>query len=168
MNLNEVAAKYIGITEKPNNGGFSDPDFEARMRKDGEWQKGWAWCACFVQLCVAEWKGEEFKKDLDELLTPSVWQTLINLQSVGYELKDVPKVGDLAIWLTVKNGMYTKTGHIGIVSKVDLESQKTPFHSIEGNTNMKGEREGECVAEKPRQYLWNLKNGLRLMGFISL
>jgi hypothetical protein len=31
----KVAQSYIGKTEKPNNGGFTDPTFEKRMREMG-------------------------------------------------------------------------------------------------------------------------------------
>ncbi len=180
MTLNEIAAKYIGITEKPNNGGFSDPEFERRMKKDGEWQKGWAWCCCFVQLCVMEWLDwigtstlywineetlDKFEKMLDKAITPSVKGTFDNLLALGFTLHKEPKVGDLVIWLTFKNDKPTGTGHIGIVNSVPFN---LPFRSIEGNTNNKGEREGDCVAEKPRQYLFAHPNSLRLMGFIRL
>lgn len=177
MTLNEIAAKYIGITEKPNNGGFSDPEFERRMKKDGEWQKGWAWCCCFVQLCVMEWLSTmpitrrpddphlAFIDTIDIAITPSVKGTFDNLLALGFTLHKEPKVGDLVIWLTFKNDKPTGTGHIGIVNSTPFN---LPFRSIEGNTNNKGEREGDCVAEKPRQYLFAHPNGLRLMGFIRL
>ena len=183
MTLNEIAAKYIGITEKPNNGGFSDPEFEARMKKDGEWQKGWAWCCCCVQLCVMEWlstmpilpntlheiaKRNGLYSVLDKAITPSVKGTFDNLLALGFILYKEPKVGDLVIWLTFKNDKPTGTGHVGIANQVTLNNLMYPFTSVEGNTNAKGEREGNCVAERERGYLWNTKNGLRLMGFVRL
>lgn len=183
MKLNEIASKYIGITEKPNNGGFSDPDFERRMKKDGEWQKGWAWCCCFIQLCVMEWLNyfghsagcfineetlDKFEEELDKAITPSVKDTFDNLLALGFILHKEPKVGDLVVWLTYKKGKPTGTGHIGIVNQVTLSNLMFPFASVEGNTNAKGEREGNCVAERERGYLWNNNNGLRLMGFIRL
>ena len=56
MKLNKIAAKYIGITEKPNNGGFSDPEFEACMKKKMEnGRKDGRGAVAFMQLCVMEW-----------------------------------------------------------------------------------------------------------------
>ena len=39
----EVAKRYIGQTEKPNNSGFTDALFEQRM-KDTGWSKGASRC----------------------------------------------------------------------------------------------------------------------------
>jgi len=177
MKLNEIAAKYIGITEKPNNGGFSDPEFERRMKKDGEWQRGWAWCCCFMQLCVIEWMTTrafiskpfgmlDLIDEIDQAITPSVKTTFENLVNLGYQVYTVPKEGDIAVWLTYKNGKPTGTGHIAIVDTVG--ERMTMFQTIDGNTNAEGSREGDCVARKWRKFKWAEMNGLRLMGFIRL
>lgn len=167
MNLNDVAKKYIGIKEKPNNGGFSDTDFERRIKTDGEWQKGWAWCACFVQLCVAEWKGESFSR-FDEYFNPSVINTFRNLQNAGFFIAKVPQPGMLVFWQQYKAGKPTAFGHIGIIDSVHDNNTCT---TIEGNTNARGAREGDCVAMKIREIDFSIPkygNGLRLLGFIKV
>jgi hypothetical protein len=55
-------------------------------------------------------------------------------------------------------------GHAGIVSEVLSDSE---FKSIEGNTSTQGSRNGDRVAENPR----NTKvkpNGLNVLGFIKI
>lgn len=167
MSLNDIAKQYIGITEKPNNGGFSDADFERRMKKDGEWQQGWAWCACFVQLCVAEYKGEYFSR-FDNYFTPSVLTTFRNLQQAGFYVSKVPQAGMLVFWQHFHNGKPTAQGHVGIV---DYVHDNGAFSSIEGNTNARGAREGDAVAVKVRECDFAIPkygNGLRLLGFIRV
>lgn len=164
--LNAIASKYIGIREKPNNSGFTDANFEKRMRTDGEWQHGWAWCMCFVQLCVSEWLGDKFAK-WDAAFTPSVMRTFNLLMRAGLFVHKTPLPGDIAIWVSFKNGKETPFGHTGIVDSVS----EGKFKCIEGNTNGAGAREGDRVAVKDRTLNFappKHGNGLRLLGFMRL
>ena len=89
-----------------------------------------------------------------------------NLIKLGYQVYTVPEEGDIAVWLTYKNGKPTGTGHIAVVDAIG--ERMTMFQTIDGNTNAEGSREGDCVARKWRKFKWAEMNGLRLMGFIRL
>lgn len=165
----KAAKSYIGMKEKPNNGGFTDAGFERMMRKEGEWQTGWAWCACFAQVCCYVGLTKENFAKLDPLLTPSVMRTYNNLLKAGYNVSKEPKAGTLVFWQLYKDGKPTPFGHIGICS--DTKVAAGFFPTVEGNTNAAGSREGDCVAEKTRALNFDIPkggDGLRLLGFIEV
>jgi len=155
----EIAKKYIGQTEKPNNSGFLDAEFEDKMREIG-WQKGWAWCSCFVKLVCKEAEFPEYK-----LINPSVMKTWNAFKTnfpdrvVGKNLSNQIKAGDLFVMQSKTN---KSKGHIGFVlSEID---GKGYFRTIEGNTDGTGSREGDGVCIKRR----HINSGsLRLIGFIK-
>ena len=148
-----IARKYIGQKEKPNNSGFYDEDFEAKMKLAG-WVESWAWCAFFVILVLKEagikipWSGSCVR----------FWE-----KNEDNQTSDI-KNGYIVVWQRYKNGEPTRQGHIGIVT----ETGSNHFKSIEGNTNRQGHREGEVVREQLHGYGWWVKDGLRLVGFIKV
>lgn len=163
MTPSEVASQYIGQTEKPKNSGFNDVDFERKMRLVG-FQTGHAWCQYFCELVYKEAFPERFD-EFDILFSGSTIQTFRNFQNAAYPIGYVPQVNSMVIWQMMKEGKPQMTGHAGIVSHVIDTWQ---FKSIEGNTNSTGGREGFEVAEKDRKVLADVRNGLKVLGFIQL
>lgn len=163
MKVEEVANKYIGMKEKPGNMGFIDDWFENRMKSVG-FTPGHAWCAYFAELCFREALPDK-SAELDKLFSAGTVQTFRNFRDAGYPISNVPRAGNLVIWQTMRGGNPQTTGHAGVV--VDVVDQDT-FHSIEGNTNDGGSREGYIVAKKLRNVVPNVKDGLKVMGFIQI
>lgn len=163
MTPSQVALKYIGQTEKPGNSGFNDAEFEKKMQAVG-FVKSHAWCAYFAELVFKEAYPEKFV-ELDKLFSASTVQTFRNFRDAAYLIGYAPQPNTLVIWQTMKDGKPQITGHAGIV--VSVEDQDT-FFSIEGNTNDGGGREGYIVALKKRHVLAEVKNGLKILGFIQI
>jgi hypothetical protein len=162
MRAIETAQKYLGETEISGNAGFTQVEFEGKMKLVG-WKKGEAWCAYFAELVFKEAYPER-AEDFNRLFSASAVKTYSNFLANGYIGKPEPSPGDLVIWRMFKNGSPSWQGHAGIVSDV---LGQTLFYSIEGNTNDGGGREGYIVARKVRDTKRKL-NGLNVMGFITL
>lgn len=161
MSVIEIAKKYIGQTEKPANSGFSDAEFEKKMKAVG-FEKGHAWCSYFAELCFKE-AFPERAKELDKLFSASAVQTFKNFKEAGFAISSDPEPGNLVIWQNFTQGIPQWSGHVGIVTS----EMANGFTSVEGNTNDSGGREGYIVAEKIRTV--NRKpNGLNVMGFIRI
>ena len=163
MTLIEAARNDLGKKERLSNSGFEDKELEKAMREVG-WVPGWAWCASIQE----KWIRDAFPERADELngfFVPSAVATFRNLKNAGFPVSMRPTEGALVYWQRMKDGKYTWQGHAGIVSKVisDIE-----FHSIEGNTNGAGSREGDSVAEKARIVRTDVQNGLRVIGFVTI
>lgn len=164
MSLSQVARKYLGKTEKPNNQGFNDLAFETKMLSVG-FEKGQAWCSYFAELvCKEAFPNRE--QEFDKLFSASACQTFKNFKEAGFKISPIPlgNADSLVIWQTYKKGKPDWSGHIGILSNV---INNTLIQSIEGNTNDKGGREGYIVAEKLRS-IRTVENGLNILGFIIL
>lgn len=159
----EMANSYLGQMEKPGNSGFIDPKFEAEMKEEG-WQHGWAWCAVFTKVVYKNIFPEK-AKELDRLFSPSAVQTYRNFEKAGYIIGHAPREGYLCIWQTMKNGIPQATGHAGIVGPV---KDNWIFESIEGNTNDGGGREGYIVAMRTRKHIADVKDGLKVLGFVQV
>lgn len=162
MKVIEIARQYIGKLERLGNTGFEDPQFEADMKALGEWQSGYAWCACFAQMCFR--KAFPERDELKKLFDPSTRKTFDNFKKAGFKISLSPVIGSLVIWATYKNGIKEWTGHAGIVSDV---IGANAFKSIEGNTSGAGSRNGDRVFEHNRTTVAKA-NGLNVMGFIII
>lgn len=158
----QVAKKYLGKVEKPNNSGWQDAEFERRMKEVG-WLMGQAWCAYAVELFFKEAFPEEYKK-LERCFDASAVKTFNKFKEAGYPISQTPSVGAIVVWQTQKGGKPHWTGHCSICSEV---IDNTTFKSIEGNTSASGSREGYIVAEKLRT-IKKVTNGLQVLGFIKL
>jgi hypothetical protein len=160
----EIAKKYIGQKEIPDNQGFINEDFEKLISACG-WKKGQAWCAYFAELVWKEAFPDLFPV-LDKLFNAGAVNTWSNFsQSDQFICDRVPESGAIAIWQTYKNYAPYWTGHAGIVDYMFEDK----FMTIEGNTNSQGGREGIEVASKIRTFDFNAKlNGLVLKGFIKI
>lgn len=180
----QVAESYEGQTEFRGNSGFKDRDFQDAMEAVG-WQKGQAWCAYFAELVWKKAYGKfENTKDelaeLDKMFSPGAVATYNNFtklwakrdhtrpNSEGYAVKPTPEAGDLIVWQNYRNGKAHWTGHVGIVIQVNGNDT---VHTMEGNTNSNGGREGIEVAMKTRKVGSDLfrpkSRGLVLKGFVS-
>lgn len=157
-----IAARYVGQAEVAGNKGWIDKDFEARMKAVG-WAPTHSWCCYFCELVAKEaaGKGTDDWKAFDKLFQPSCTATYSNFAgSERYKVGKVPRSGSLMVW---RHGQSWK-GHIGIVEAVEGKI----IHTIEGNTNKAGSREGTHVLRKRRNYVWTNGAGLNLIGFIHL
>jgi hypothetical protein len=163
MSIVEIAEKYIGETEKPGNMGFNDAEFESKMKSVG-FQKTHAWCAYFAELVFKEALPEKYT-ELDALFSAGTVQTFRNFKDAAFLIGNAPHAGDLVIWQTMKDGKPQTTGHAGIVHSA---VSNTEFWSIEGNTNDGGGREGYIVAKRIRKVIPDVKNGLKILGFIQI
>lgn len=159
----QIAEKYIGQTEMPGNSGFTNYEFEAKMKAVG-FQRSHAWCAYFAELVFKEAYPDKFK-ELDKLFSASAVQTYRNFKDAAYPMNSMPSENNLVIWQNMRDGKPQVTGHAGIVGKV---TDGWIFESIEGNTNDGGGREGYIVAKRIRKHIADVKDGLKVIGFIQI
>ena len=172
MNIVEVAKKYIGIREIPENQGWyklgtaeRDVELEARFSMLG-WRSGYAWCSLFAKLVWLESLPEPLGREAMKMISPGAVQTWNNAATFGWMRGSVPIPGAIAIWGHKTNGKFDGRGHAGIcVSEPYVRSSAGQmFLTIEGNTNEAGGREGDCVAQKERAI--KSSGPLVLKGFI--
>lgn len=164
-----TALHWVGQEEKKNNAGFLNPTFEKLMLSYG-WQKGWAWCSVFGELCWRESYKDECQEEyriLGKLFSPSAVQTWRNFENnpyaITFDMGKEAKPGAIAVWQSARGGKLTWTGHVGIVVKVEPDGS---FWAVEGNGSVGGSREGTHVVQKKRTLNFAEDNGLRLLGFI--
>lgn len=140
----EEARRWLHVKEIGNNGGFSDPIFEAHLRELG-WRPGLAWCAFFAKMVWCNvYKDSLLLPQLEKLLSPSVLATWRNAKaSTSVTTSQVPVVGGIVCWST-GNGK----GHMGIHVEIKDDFNTT---TVEGNTSRAGVRDGDKVMEKRRQ-----------------
>lgn len=163
--LSEEARKYLGQREISGNLGFVDPEFEKEMKEE-DWQKTWPWCSCFVQLVVVNCLPDK-AVNVRKLISPSVIQTYRNLRDASYVSREIPQRDCIVIYQSYKDGKPKETGHIGIISSVDLNGRR--YMDISGNTNETGSREGIMVGEKSHHFENTLvDNGLRRIGIFKV
>jgi hypothetical protein len=164
------AKKYLGQREVKGNMGFVDKEFEEKMETIG-FQKGWSWCALFVELV---WRRAyaQFDASYDRILhhlhSAGAVKTFNNFKrSSLFVTTDKPQIGAIVIWQTYKNGKAHWSGHAGIVESVNAQDP-VQFIAIEGNGSETGSREGTSVVRKTRRN--NIKSkvtrGLKVKGFI--
>jgi hypothetical protein len=164
--IRDKAYEFLGQEEIRGNMGFKDERFQELM-EIVSWQKKQAWCIYFTELVwrLAYSNQNSLIADtIEELFSGSAIETLNNFKkSRLFNITNRAKVGSIAVWQRYYNDQPHWSGHGGIVVKAMCNH----FHSIEGNTNDDGDREGYEVALKIRRYDFNVKNGLRLKGFIN-
>jgi CHAP domain len=147
--LAAIARPYIGATEARGNRMGSDP----RMREifESDWlasrgsTDGYAWCCSFVSMCVQKLIAENrCYRHVQPPKTASVsnfrtrWAVDQNCLIFPPNAPGCrPHKGDVVVF---------RFSHIGIVDTVGAGR----VHTIEGNTNEAGSREGTAVLEKER------------------
>ncbi len=152
-----IALDYEGIRESGDNKGET---VEMFIRRGGG-KAGWSWCMYFVYFAFDSAASKlEMRNPLQK--TGSCARQLLYANSYGNNLKviktskvfGVNKIdGNYGDILIFKHGTPAKTdigrlwnGHTGIL----LTQNGDEMHSIEGNTNIKGSREGDGVYRKIR------------------
>lgn len=168
--LSQVARRYVGKRETPNNSGFIDKAFEAKMKQVG-WLKSQAWCTYFTELSVVEWATEIGRPDIAKLATKlfsgSATATYKNVELYAMQnpkspirVSKTPVENSVAIY---RHGIGWQ-GHAGVTEKVSPTKVCT---NVEGNTNNAGGREGIEVAVKKRAFDAPFApKGLNIVGFI--
>lgn len=159
----KTAESFVGQEEVRGNLGFKDEEFQELMEAVG-WEKNQAWCAYFAELV---WKlsftsNQNTVRELNLLFSAGAVATWNQFRRSEWITSDSPRVGAVIIWQTYKSNKPYWTGHIGIVTKIE----GTAIHTIEGNTNPQGGREGYTVSKKVRVLNPKVKDGLRFKGCI--
>jgi len=160
------ARSLIGQQEISGNTGFRNKKLQELMVEVG-WKTSQPWCVYFAKMVWYNMAGDKYRQAIQNTINGSsqqTWQNIVEDKSGLFHISIYPKVGDMVIWQNYEGGKATWTGHAGIVLSVNPEN----FTSIEGNTNSEGGVEGYEVAERKREYAFQVNNGLRLKGFISL
>ncbi len=166
------AELFNGIKEVGNNQGFEHVFFkDLNMTfKELMWtvgcRYGHAWCAYFGELV---WKLAYSNIDttmverLDKLFSANAVQTWKNFQNTEFRCSRTPSEGSIVIWQMYEDWVGTSRGHEGIV----MTGNDTMINTIEGNTNKKGSRDGDQVADKTRIVDFSKKEkGLVPLGFV--
>jgi len=163
MRLSEVAKKYLGEKELAGNVFNDSTELGKKLREAGH-KDGDPWCALFVEVCLKESDPNNFAL-YDKLCSASAVQTFKNFAGAKFKVLLVPEPDSIVIFQQYKDGVAQWQGHAGIVSEVKSSWE---FTSIEGNTSEKGSREGVIVGSVNRKVLKDVKNGLKVMGFIKV
>ena len=135
------------------------PDVEKYLKCLGM-SKGSPWCAAFVSWCVMQSRGLAKPPSWCSGSAVSLFQvagrskTCVKVTPVDADFKSKVKAGyiwsraqDDAAAAAARKGAWCQ-GHTGIVVKVD----DIGFHTIEGNTNAAGSREGDGVYHKTHKW----------------
>lgn len=132
----QIAITQIGVQEVPKNSN-AGADVEKYLKSVGL-GKGYSWCMAFVYWCAVE-----ASKQLNTINTLQKTGGVLAMWNARPLLRvKVPQPGDIMI-LDYGGGL----GHTGIVEKV----AGTKIHTIEGNTNDEGSREGYEVCRRVRE-----------------
>jgi hypothetical protein len=138
-----IAQSEIGVREQGgNNRGQRIREYQSATELAPD---NWAWCAAFVDFCIRQWvSNSDVVKWLDlQSLTPEQWRPKTALAygltewaksrpktTSIYTDKDTAQPGDIVTF---------DFSHVGIV----LEDGGDTIVTVEGNTNVKGQRESE-------------------------
>lgn len=158
-----VAKGYIGQEEIRENKGFKDNTFEQKMKSVG-WYVGGPWCAFLAkEIWLEAFKAEDIKgySLVNKYASGSALDTYHAFAvSKEFHVTQTPTPGCIVIWQEGDG----HSGHAGVV--VDVIDKDT-IHTIEGNTNTDGSREGYIVALKTRKINVPHGKGLNLVGFVQ-
>lgn len=147
-----TAEEKKGVREVGKNAG---PDVEKYLHCLGM-TKGSPWCAAFVSWCIMTSRGLSKPPKWCSGSAVSLYQVALNYKGCVYVVPTQPdyqtKVKPGYIWSRAQDAtdaaaarkMKWCQGHTGIVVAVD----NIGFHTIEGNTNAAGSREGDGVYRK--------------------
>jgi hypothetical protein len=166
--VRSLTSKYNNEKEIPNNKGFYDKKFQAKMQNMG-WKRGEAWCSYYSELIWTE-AYEQYNPALLEyikkLFSGSTQATYNNFRNegkeYGFKISNLPILGSVVIWQYTSN---TSLGHAAIL--LDYDSSKNRLYTSEGNTTDNGSREGDTVATKIRTNTSKPVGSLKLRGFIN-
>lgn len=131
-----VAASQVGVEEVTENW---SPAIKAYLAVAGVFSPA-AWCAAFVTWCLVE-AGADRKKLPKLAASTYYWWEWAKKNAL---LSGHPKARSIFLW----NG--AKGGHTGFVSQVEPDDPDR-YHTIEGNTDKAGSREGKRVMRRDRR-----------------
>jgi hypothetical protein len=129
------AISQIGVTEKPL-GSNSGPEVNQYL-KSVDLDPGYSWCAAFVYWCFN-------KASYEMSVINPVFRTggVLNMWGMCKNNRSsVPSPGDIFI-MDHGHGL----GHAGIIESIDGST----LHTIEGNSNNNGSRNGVAVVRHTR------------------
>jgi len=132
-----VATEELGNREEPK-GSNAGPEIEKYLRSVGL-GPGYSWCMAFVFWCTEKTR---IAWDQPNPLVKTAGVLDQWRRMPAERKKTVPQVGDVFI-MDFGKGM----GHTGFVTRVHNDH----VHTIEGNTNDEGSREGYEVARRIRK-----------------
>ena len=147
--LATIAESQVGVRESGRNSGVDVRKYqEATNLKE----RGFAWCAAFVDWCIKEWLTDsEAVKWLGlKVRTPEEWRPKTAL-AYGFLnwAKDRPNTTEVLMPSAKAQAgdivMYTFS-HVGIV----ISDNGKTIQTVEGNTNEEGSREGDGVYYRTR------------------
>ena len=159
INITEAALALIATATAEANKGVREvgknagPDVEKYLHCVGM-TKGSPWCAAFVSWCVMTSRGLAKPPKWCSGSAVSLFQmsgknaVKVTPVDAGFQSKVKPgyiwsRAQDATAAAAARKGSWCQ-GHTGIVVAVDA----TGFHTIEGNTNAAGSREGDGVYRK--------------------
>jgi hypothetical protein len=163
LNVTEAALALIAAATAEANKGVREvgknagPDVEKYLHCLGM-SKGSPWCAAFVSWCVMSSRGLAKPPKWCSGSAVSLFQmsgknaVKVTPLDAGYQTKVKPgyiwsRAQDPAAASAARKGVWCQ-GHTGIVVAVDAVG----FHTIEGNTNAAGSREGDGVYRKTHKW----------------
>jgi len=157
----QIAISQLGQSEKPI-GSNSGPMVNEYLKAVGL-SPGYAWCQAFVYWCYTE-AAKKLNLPNPVVKTASVhdcWNKSITklLRRDALNDPELIKPGDQFILFFGNN-----TGHTGIVERAERNAESGMYllHTIEGNSNNNGSREGYEVVRHQREL-----NHTALQGFIK-
>lgn len=142
----EIAIAQIGVQEIPKYSN-SGPEVEIYLKSVGL-TRGYSWCMAFIYWCTQNASVQTNNKNP----LKKTGGVLDQYNSRPLLAQNNPKAGDIFI-LDLGKGL----GHTGIVEKI----AGNIIHTIEGNTNDAGSREGYKVCRRKRE-IKAVKGFLRL------
>jgi hypothetical protein len=161
LKIINTAGGYIGQEEIQPNLGFKDAIFLAKMIAVG-WLKGQSWCAYFGKLVWLEAYADrpEIVTLIKRLFNGSALETLANVRASGkFVVSTTPIPGAMVVYQDGKSAQ----GHIAPACTGVLPGC---IHTIEGNTNTDGSRDGYEVARKERSTVNQNIAGLHIVAYI--
>lgn len=159
--LVDIAKREVGVRETPkdSNRGPRVHEYQDSTDLNGS---GWPWCAAFVCWCIREWgkeaevlaalnltasKFEQWRPKTAAAYGFDEWARSRGLMVVN-ENQNVPRTGLGNLILHTGDIVTYDFSHVGIID-TDTDGGSI-LHTIEGNTDEAGSREGGGVYQKTR------------------
>ena len=142
------------IIKGSENVGFVDASFQAMMKSVG-WKGGEAWCMYFCKLVYMQFYSfdrEFIAKHFNGSTSDQPFDKAGTVGGTVFNIKKLNKQGDKRYVFIADNtpqiaDIICMQGHVALVKEI---IDNTHVKTIEGNTNLKGDREGQGVEELNR------------------
>lgn len=158
--LLKLASKNIGILEVGSNAGFSDSNFEKKIKQAG-WLSGQDWCCYTVKTFLSELAKDEaldfFKKNINGS-TQSSWKNL-QTESKYHKISTSPQPGALIFY---QNNSNTSKGHVEIIEKINNDGS---YQVISGNSSISGSgKQGITRKTRAKSGI----SGFKILGYVII